>query len=142
MSEPEGAWVPTGTTPWAVRANPPIAPCWLRDRVRADYGRSAHTVSCAIMTPPAKARPRHTSVRDGLCGDSYIAAVPAGHGAGALDLPDATLGAVEARLHEGGRSHHSSTLMSEGTAMHRDTAFGTSLSPLVIEIQLLSMAVM
>ena len=94
------------------------------------------------MTPPAKARPRHTSVRDGLCGDSYIAAATAGLGAGASDLSDATLEAVEARLHEGVRSPHSSNLMSEGTAMHRDTALGTSLRPLVIEIQLLSMAVM
>ena len=95
------------------------------------------------MTRPAKARPRHTSVRDGLCGDSYVAAaVTAGLGAGALDLSDATLEAAEARLHEGGRSHHSSNLMSEGTAMHRDTAFDTSLSPLVIEIQLLSTTVM
>ena len=123
------------------RVNAPIAPRWLRDWVRVDYGRSAHTVPCAIRTPPAKARPRRTSVRDRLCGGSGNAAVTAGLGVGALHLSDATLEAVEVRHHERGRSHHSSNFMSVGTAMHRNTAFGTSLSPLVIETQLLSAAV-
>ena len=94
------------------------------------------------MTTSAKARHRLTSVRDGLCGDSCIAAVEAGLGFGALDLSEATLGVVEARPHPAGRLHRVHRLMPEGNAMHRETAFGTSFGPQVSDSQLLSTAVL
>lgn len=124
----------------ALRANARPAPGWPRDWVQGDYGRFGRTASCANMTTPAKARPRPAGVRDGLRGDSRIAAVEASLGLGASNLSAATLEAAGSRLYPG-RLRRVTKLMPEGQSMPRDTAFGTSFGPLAIDSQMLSTAV-
>lgn len=124
----------------ALRANARAALGWPRDWVQVDYVRFGRTASCANVTTPAKPRPRPASVRNGLRGDSRIAAVEA-----VLDWACRTLRQQPLRLWDRGctrgRSHRVSELMPEGNSMRRDTAFGTSFGPLAIDSRMLATAV-